>query len=109
MNFGETPQEVLRREFMEETNIEVEAAEIIDIRFNWYIAFRAEYVSGEAMTDNDENSEVLWIDIEEAFLREDVLALTKELIASAVSKEGGLKDKEYEGNMKNGLYSLYCV
>ena len=51
VNLGETPQEALKREFMEETGIVVEAADIIGIRFNmhdWYVAFRAEYVSGRS-------------------------------------------------------------
>lgn len=30
-----------------------------------YAAFSAEYISGETATDNDENSEVLWLDIDE--------------------------------------------
>lgn len=55
VNFGESPQEAL----------------------NWYIAFRADYISGEPTTDHDENSEVLWLDIEEALSRGDVPELTK--------------------------------
>lgn len=54
--------------------------DIIGVRFNmhdWYIAFRAEYVSGEASSDYDENSEVLWIDVNEALSRDDVPELTK--------------------------------
>lgn len=80
VNFEESPQEALKREFMEETGIEVEAADMIGIRFNthdWYIAFRADYISGEPTTDHDENSEVLWLDIEEALSRGDVPELTK--------------------------------
>ena len=64
VNVGESPQDALRREFREETNIVVEPKEIIGIRFNihdWYIVFVAEYVSGEATSDQDENSEVVWI------------------------------------------------
>ena len=46
VNFEETPQEALVREYMEETQIEVKPMDIIGVRFNmhdWYIAFRAEY------------------------------------------------------------------
>ena len=110
VNLGETPQEALKREFMEETGITVEAADIIGIRFNmhdWYVAFRAEYVSGEAVTDHDENSEVLWLEIEEALARNDVPELTKELISSAVSEKKGLCYQEYEGSKKHAPYSLY--
>ena len=72
VNEGETPQDALIREYMEETKVTVKPLDIIGIRFNmhdWYIAFRAEYVSGEASSDHEENSEVLWVDVEEALVR----------------------------------------
>ncbi len=112
VNIGETPQEALVREYMEEAHIEIKPTNIIGVRFNmhdWYIAFRAEYVSGEACSDYDENSEVLWLDIDEALSRDDVPELTKELIQSAISKETGLTYKEYQGNTKHAPYSLYCL
>ena len=112
VNSGETPQQALIREYMEETRIEIKPTNLIGIRFNmhdWYIAFRAEYVSGEATSDNDENSEVLWMDIETALSRDDVPELTKILIQSAISKEDGLIYKEYQGNTKHSPYSLYCI
>lgn len=110
VELNETPQAALKREFREETSIEVEPKEIIGIRFNmhdWYIAFRAEYISGEASTDHNENSEVVWLDVEEVLAREDVPMLTKELVESAFSGKTGLKYKEYEGNTKHAPYSLY--
>lgn len=110
VNYGETPQDALKREFMEETNIEVEPIDVIGIRFNmhdWYIAFRAKYISGKAVSDNDENSEVLWLEVSEALSRADVPELTKILIESAVSKKQGLEYKSYEGNNKDAPYSLY--
>ena len=112
VNLGETPQEALVREYREEVGIEVKPLNIIGIRFNmhdWYIAFRAEYVSGEACSDSDENSEVLWMDIEMALSRNDVPELTKILIQSAISKECGLQAKKYQGNTKHSPYSLYCI
>lgn len=112
VNFGETPQEALVREYMEETQIEVKPMDIIGVRFNmhdWYIAFRAEYVSGEASSDHDENSEVLWIDVNEALSRDDVPELTKILIKSAISKDSGLIFMDYQGSAKHAPYSLYCV
>ncbi len=112
VNTGETPQQALIREYMEETRIEIKPTNIIGIRFNmhdWYIAFRAEYVSGEATSDNDENSEVLWMDIETALSRDDVPELTKILIQSAISKENGLMNKEYQGSTKHSPYSLYSI
>lgn len=112
VNIDETPQDALVREFMEETKIKIKPLGIIGIRFNmhdWYIAFRAEYISGEANSDNDENSEVLWIDVNEALLRADVPELTKKLIQSAISTDGGLVYKDYQGSSKHAPYSLYCL
>lgn len=112
VNADETPQDALVREYMEETKVAVKPLDIIGIRFNmhdWYIAFRAEYISGEATSDHEENSEVLWLDVEEALTREDVPELTKKLIESAVKQEAGLHKEEYNGSTKHGEYSLYCL
>ncbi len=112
VNVDETPQEALVREYMEETKVTVKPLDIIGIRFNmhdWYIAFRAEYVSGEATSDHEENSEVLWVDVEDALTRDDVPELTKKLIESAMKKEVGLHYEEYNGSTKHGPYSLYCL
>lgn len=112
VNLGETPQEALIREYLEETNVVVKPTNIIGIRFNmhdWYIAFSAEYISGDAKSDNNENSEVIWLDVKEALLRDDVPELTKKLIQSAMSKEKGLEYKDYIGSTKHAPYSLYCL
>lgn len=112
VNFGETPQDAVKREYMEETNVVIEPKDIIGIRFNmhdWYVAFRAEYISGEAKSDGDENSEVIWLNVNEALARDDVPDLTKKLIESAVSSEQGLQRKEYNGSTKHAPQSLYCI
>lgn len=99
---GETPQAAVIRELMEETNIVVKPHRIIGIRFNmhdWYVAFSADYISGSAQSDNDENSEVLWLDTDEALQREDVPDLTKSLIQCALSG-GGLRQMEYNGSFE---------
>lgn len=108
---GETPQHALVREYLEETGITIEPENIIGIRFNmhdWYIAFRARYISGEARSDHDENSEVLWVDIEDALNREDVPDLTKKLIQSALSKDVGLQVTGYEST-SHPPFSLYTL
>ena len=112
VNFGETPQDALVREYMEETHVQVKPTDIIGIRFNmrdWYIAFRAEYVSGEAVSDGEENSEVVWLAVEEALTRDDVPDLTKKLIQSALSTETGLHYTEYNGSSRHAPYSLYSL
>lgn len=112
VEFGESPQDALRREFMEETSVRVEPQKIIGVRFNmhdWYVVFSAEYVSGEAKSDNDENSEVVWVDVDEALVSDDVPELTKKMISSAIADESGLHYEAYEANTKHAPYSLYCV
>lgn len=111
VNIGETPQDALVREYQEETGVMVRPEEVIGIRFNmkdWYIAFRASYVSGEATSDNDENSEVIWLDVAEALEREDVPDLTKKLIESAMKEGKGLSLTEFQSSSKNAPQSLYA-
>ena len=112
VNKNEAPQDALKREYLEETGVIVEPKNIIGIRFNahdWYIVFRADYVSGEAVSDNDENSEVLWIDTDEALTRDDVPDLTKKMIASAVSDSAGLQLTVYNTTGKHEPSSLYSL
>lgn len=106
LNFGEMPREAIIREYLEETGVLIEPKELIGIRFNtkdWYAAFRGEYVSGEARPDNDENSEAVWLDVDEALSRDDVPDLTKKLIQCAL--KGGFVEIPYSG--KNPPYVLF--
>lgn len=109
VEYGETPQAAVMREFLEETNITISPKAVIGIRFNmhdWYIAFSADYISGVERSDNDENSEVLWIDINEALQRSDVPYLTKRLIKCAMSGNG-LNEIDYDGS--HAPCSLYGI
>uniref|UniRef100_UPI00405768AD NUDIX domain-containing protein n=1 Tax=Acetatifactor sp. TaxID=1872090 RepID=UPI00405768AD len=112
VEYGESPQDAVKREYLEETHVQVEPKEIIGVRFNnhdWYIAFAAEYVAGEPVSDGDENDAVVWMDVEEAQSREDVPDLTKKLIRCALEADKGLKPMPYEGNPKNGKGYLYGI
>ena len=84
---GESPEQAVTRELAEETGVAVKPVSVLGIRFNmhdWYVAFRAEYVSGTARSDGDENSEVLWLDAQDALAREDIPELSKRLIEAAL-------------------------
>ena len=110
LNNDETPQEAVIREFLEETGVLIEPRDIIAVRFNlkdWYVAFSADYVSGREHTDNDENSEVLWLDVNEALKRSDVAELTKKLIEAAINGNAPFKKKEFISRENHGTYSLY--
>ena len=76
---------------------------------DWYVAFSADYVSGHAVSDHNENSEVLWLDIDEALTREDVPDLTKKLIQCALHKENGFVQIPYDGTRRYGEYSFYGI
>ncbi|MGN0504968.1 MAG: NUDIX domain-containing protein [Lachnospiraceae bacterium] len=109
VEYHETPQAALVREYLEETGVEVMPENIIGIRFNmhdWYVAFKAKYISGVPKSDGDENSEVIWVDVADALTRDDVPDLTKKLIKSAVSTKAGLESMEYEST-QYAPYSFY--
>lgn len=91
VKFGEIPEETLVREYLEETGVTVKAGKLLGIRFSardWYAVFAAEYVAGEARSDGDENSEVVWMDAAEALQDETVPGLTKTMIECALKGDG---------------------
>lgn len=106
----EPPEKAVEREILEETGVVVKPTGIIGIRFNmhdWYIAFSARYVSGEAHSDGDENNEVIWLETEKALAAGDVPYLSKQLIRSALSgREMSLTPFASRG--KWAPESLYC-
>lgn len=111
VEYGETPQNAIVREYKEETGITVVPRDIIAIRFNmkdWYVAFSLEYVGGNATSDNDENSEVVWLEIKDALTRDDVPDLTKKLIQSAINSNNALVETDYISREQHGTYSLYA-
>lgn len=109
VQYGETPQQAVEREVLEETRICVRADRVVGIRFNmkdWYVLFAAEYLSGTGEPGDEENSEVVWLPVEEALDRADVPDLTKRAIRSAL--EGpGLVEKPFVSNAAAGSYSYY--
>ena len=91
VDFGETPEETLVREFQEETGVTVKAGKLFGMRFSakdWYAVFEAQYVEGEARSDGNENDKVVWMEIEKALADETVPDLTKKMIRCAVKGEG---------------------
>jgi ADP-ribose pyrophosphatase YjhB (NUDIX family) len=88
---GESPEDAVKREYLEEAGVLIQPTRLIGVRFNardWYVVFAADYVSGDARSDGDENDEVIWLPTEEALRREDVPDLTKKLIECALTGAG---------------------
>ena len=109
VNVNESPMDAIKREVFEETHVVVEPMGIVGIRFNqkdWYVAFQARYISGEALSDHDENSEALWMDVREALESDELPDLTKKLIQCAVSGKP-LEFIPYDGTMKYGPYAFF--
>ncbi len=109
---GESPEQAIIREYAEETSVEIKPISLIGVRFNmhdWYAVFKVEYVSGIPESDGNENSEVIWIDIEEALSRDDVADLSKSLIKCALSNNQ-MEIKEYRASEKWAPQSFYgCI
>lgn len=108
---GELPEEAVQREIFEETGITAAVRKFVGIRFNqdsWYAIFSADYIRGEAHSDDHENSEVLWLDPQEAILRDDVPDLTREAIKAAVFRSNqAFVETPYRGTTKHGSYRFY--
>lgn len=84
---GEVPEEALRREILEETNLEVEIEEPFNI-FNFKrdtgefivgITFLCDWVSGEVQVSEEEHSEFKWIESREFENMESVPSLHSEI------------------------------
>ncbi len=56
---------------------------------------------------DDEKDDVVWMNIENALVRQDVSELTKTLIRCAINGQKGFEQLPYEGNPKNGKVHLY--
>ena len=109
VKFGETPEEALIREFEEETGVTVNPEKLVGIRFNtkdWYAVFKVSYVEGEARSDGDENSEVIWMNVDEALKDETVPGLTKTMIERTLTG-GGFDIMPYQ-TTKPGSHLYSC-
>ena len=62
---GESPEQAMCRELMEETGITAKPVKLLAVRFSeqdWYAAFLAAYTGGIPRSDGDENDRVVWMD-----------------------------------------------
>ena len=105
---GEMPDVALEREILEETGVIAITDNLIAVRFSrkdWWAIYTTNYVSGEPISDGNENSEVIFIDLESALIRDDLSLTTKEILKNYKSKNKlalsgfcptGLELKDYQ-------------
>ncbi len=113
VNMKETPQDALRREVSEETTVVAEPTKLLGVRFNlkdWYAVFLMEYISGTPNSDNRENSEAIFMDINEAVKAPDVPDLTRVILQGVIdNKDNALGNIPFISREKNGEYSFYGI
>ena len=83
LQIGEMPFDAAVREVLEETGVNINPIGFLGIRCEakcWYMIILAEYVSGEPRTDEKENCEALFMDIDEALSNPTVTNTAKRLI-----------------------------
>ncbi|HBL84425.1 MAG: hypothetical protein A2Y17_04640 [Clostridiales bacterium GWF2_38_85] len=94
-NENEAPEATAHRELWEETKIKAEIKELVGIRFfpdSWYVVFKMDYVEGTPTSDGFENSEAIFMDINEAITHPLITNLSKVLLESMLlDNSNGLK------------------
>ena len=108
---GELPSETAMREVMEETKVTAKPVAMLGVRCHrngWYAIMVMDYVEGTPTSDNWENSEALFCDVQEALEREDVTHMTKVALQAMLRENPMLHsvDEEYKKH-KGPDYELY--
>mgnify|MGYP003291723207 CR=1 FL=1 len=110
-NIGELPEETAEREVLEETNVIAKVDAMLGIRCNrktWYALMLMDYVEGEPQSDQNENSEVVFLNVNQVLERDDVTHITKVALKAMLSSDKNLlhSDAEYK-EIRGDDYSLY--
>ncbi len=110
-NAGELPEETAPREVLEETNVVAKVDAMLGIRCNrktWYALMLMDYIEGEPESDQNENSEAMFMSVKEALERDDVTHMTKVALKAMLSADKKLlySDEEYK-KAKGTDFTLY--
>lgn len=93
---GEVPAQSAKREVLEETQVKVTVGALLGVRFTtteaWCI-FEGIYEGGEPVPDGVENSEAVFMDIEEACESESVIQTTREILKACMREGKGILQK----------------
>lgn len=110
-NMGELPEEAAQREVLEETCVVAKVDAMLGIRCGrngWYALMLMDYVEGEPVSDGNENSEALFMNVQDALEREDVTHMTKVALKAMLSEDKSLlySDEEYK-EVRGNDYTLF--
>lgn len=111
LQYGELPEEAACREVKEETGVTAKAVGILGIRCDknsWYALMVMDFVEGEPESDHNENSEAVFMKVEEILGREDVTHITKVALRALLKKGDQIlfPDADYK-RAKGNDYELY--
>lgn len=109
---SETADKAIEREIMEETGVKSKASGILSVRIKpgqWWIIYKMEYISGEAVSDNKENSEAVFISIDKAMEMDDVGEINKKFIRKALRADDSVLflDEWIAKGANSDEYKLY--
>ena len=110
-DIGELPEETARREVLEETQVIAKVNAMLGIRCNrktWYALMVMDYIKGEPTSDLKENSEAIFMNVQQALERDDVTHMTKVALKAMLSSDKSFlhSDAEYKA-IRGDDYSLY--
>ncbi len=108
---GELPGETAIREVYEETKVNASPVALLGVRCcrkDWYAIMVMDYKEGIPTSDNHENSEAFFCDVNEALEREDVTHMTKLALKAMLARKSDMlcPDLEYT-KVKGQDYILY--
>lgn len=109
---GEMPQQTAEREVLEETGVQVQAKDLIAVRFTtqeiWCI-FSAVYLNGTPISDGLENEEAVFMPVEEVMISDNVVETTKELVKAMLDADKSKLSKSdfVNRNFDNGTWQLF--
>ena len=107
---GEMPETAVIREILEETGITTKIKSFIGIRFQkktWYAIFLLDYISGEPISDGNENNFAGFIPLDEAVRRDEMTGLSRLIIESVINSVAEIPLNEYFSGETRNEYMLY--
>ena len=87
---GEFPEDAAVREVFEETGIKIAPVGMTALRCSnktWYMVLKADYVGGDPQVNQSENSDVIFMDIDDALAHPLVTDSTKTFLKTALENK----------------------